>query len=101
MVFVYRAAIVALATFVSGLAGFGLHWALPAAYVVDSKGMLGSVVGLVALLLSLVLSLLIWTGHGVFTTQQSQLASIGREVARVDFSDGRAFCSSAMASSRT
>jgi hypothetical protein len=85
VVFVYRAAIVALATFVSGLVGFGLHWALPAAYVDESKGMLGSVVGLVASLLSLVLSLLIWTGHGVFTAQQSQLASIGRAVVRLDF----------------
>ena len=73
MIFVYRAAIVALATFVSALAGFGAHWFLPAAYVVESKGMVGSVVGLVASLLSLVLSLLIWTSHGLFTTQQSQL----------------------------
>ena len=46
MIFVYRAAIVAVATFVSALAGFGVHWVLPAAYVVESKGMIGSVVGL-------------------------------------------------------
>src|SRR5271157_2573675 len=38
MIFVYRAAIVAVATFVSALAGFGAHWVLPAAYVVESKG---------------------------------------------------------------
>ena len=41
MIFVYRAAIVAVATFVSALAGFGAHSVLPAAYVVESKGMVG------------------------------------------------------------
>ena len=75
MIFVYHAAIAAIATFVSALAGFGAHSVLPAAYVVESKGMVGSVVGLVASLLSLVLSLLIWTSHGIFTTQQSQFAA--------------------------
>jgi Protein of unknown function (DUF4239) len=85
MVFVYRAAIVALATFLSALAGFGLHWLLPATYVVDSKGMVGLVVGLVGSLLSLVLSLLVWTSHGLFTTQQSQLQTIGRSIVRLDF----------------
>jgi hypothetical protein len=36
------------------------------------------IVGLVASLLSLVLGLLIWTSHGLFTTQQSQLQTIVR-----------------------
>lgn len=31
MIFVYRAATVALATFASALAGFGVQWLLPAA----------------------------------------------------------------------
>ena len=84
MIFVYRAAIVAVATFVSALAGFGGHWVLPAAYVVESKGMIGSVVGLVASLLSLVLSLLIWTSHGLFNTQQSQLQTIVGSIIRLD-----------------
>ena len=75
MIFVYHAAIAAIATFVSALAGFGAHSVLSAAYVVESKGMVGSVVGLVASLLSLVLSLLIWTSHGIFTTQQSRFAA--------------------------
>jgi hypothetical protein len=83
--FVYRAAIIAIATFVSALAGFGVHSLLPDAYVVESKGMVGSVVGLVASLLSLVLSLLIWTSHGLFTTHQSQLQTIGRSIIRLDF----------------
>ena len=84
MIFVYRAAIVAAATFLSALAGFGTHWVLPAAYLVESKGMVGSVVGLVASLLSLVLSLLIWTSHALFNTQQSQLQTIGSSIIRLD-----------------
>jgi Protein of unknown function (DUF4239) len=84
MIFVRCAAIVAGATFVSALAGFGAHSALPAAYVAESKGMVGLVVGLVASLLSLVLSLLIWTSHGLFTTQQSQLQTIGSSIIRLD-----------------
>jgi hypothetical protein len=84
MIFVYRAAIVAVATFVGALAGFGAHWVLPTAYVVESKGMVSSVVGLVASLLSLVLSLLIWTSYGLCTTQQSQLQTIGSSIIRLD-----------------
>ena len=56
MIFIYRAAIVAVATFISALAGFAAHSMLPVAYMVESKGMVGSVLGLVASLLSLVLS---------------------------------------------
>ena len=85
MIFVHRAAIVAAASFVSALAGFGAHWMLPAAYVVESKGMVGSVVGLVASLLSLVLSLLIRTSHGLCTAQQSQLQTIASSIIRLDF----------------
>ena len=85
LVFVNRAAIVAVATFVSALAGFGLQWLLPPPYVAESKGMVGSVVGLVASLLSLVLSLLIWTSHGLFTAQQSELQTIGHSIVRLDF----------------
>ena len=85
MIFVYRAAIAAVATFVSALLGFGAHSVLPAAYVAESKGMVGLVVGLVASLLSLVLSLLIWTSHGLCTAQQSQLQMIGSSIIRLDF----------------
>jgi hypothetical protein len=85
MVFVRRAATVALLTFASALAGFGVRGFLPASYVVESQSMVGSVVGLVASLFSLVLSLLIWTSHGFFTTQQSQLQTIGRSIIQLDF----------------
>jgi hypothetical protein len=67
---------VALAAFVSALAGFSLQWLLSAAYLADSKGMIGSVVGLVAALVSIVLGLLIWTSHGQFREQQSQLQTV-------------------------
>ena len=85
MAFVYRASVAAVATFVSALLGFGAHGLLPAAYVVESKGMVGSVVGLVGSLLSLVLSLLIWTSHGLLSTQQTQLQTIGRAIVQLHF----------------
>jgi len=84
MIFVYRAAIVSLVTFASTLAGFGLQRLLPASYVTESKGMIGSVVGLDATLLALVLGLLIWTSHGLFTAQQGQLQTIGRSFFLLD-----------------
>ncbi len=84
MVFLYRAAIVALVTFASALLGFGLQSLLPDAYVAASKGMIGSVVGLDATLLALVLGLLIWTAHGQFTAQQTQLQAIGRSIVLLD-----------------
>ena len=84
MIFVRRAAIVSLVTFASALLGFGLQWRLPASYVADSKGMVLSIVGLDATLLALVLGLLIWTSHNLFTAQQSQLQTIGRSMILLD-----------------
>lgn len=84
MIFVTRAAIIAIATFMSALAGFGLQSLLPASYVAASKGMIASVVGLDATLLALVLGLLIWTSHGLFNAQQSQLQTIGRAIIQLD-----------------
>jgi len=85
MVFVYRAAIVALAAFTAALAGFGLQWLLPGGYLALSKGMIGLVVSLVASLLSIVLGLSIWTSHGYFTDQYRELQTIGFSVMRLDF----------------
>jgi predicted membrane chloride channel (bestrophin family) len=84
MIFVYRAAMVSLVTFASTLAGFGVQLLLPASYVTKSKDMIGSVVGLDATLLALVLGLLIWTSHGLFTAQQGQLQTIGRSFILLD-----------------
>ena len=85
MIFVYRAAIVALAAFTAALAGFGLQWLLPVGYLAVSKGMIVSVVSLVASLLSIVLGLSIWTSHGYFTDQYRELQTIGFSVMRLDF----------------
>ncbi len=84
MMFVYRAAIIALATFASALIGFGVQSLLPDSYVAASKGMIGSVSGLDATLLALVLGLLIWTAHGQFTAQLAQLQVIGRALILLD-----------------
>jgi len=84
MIFFYRAVIISLVTFAGALLGFGLQSLLPEAYVAASKGMIGSVVGLDATLLALVLGLLIWTAHGQFTAQQDQLQTIGRATVLLD-----------------
>jgi hypothetical protein len=84
MIFFNRAGIISLVTFASALLGFGLQSLLPDAYVAASKGMIGSVVGLDATLLALVLGLLIWTAHGQFTAQQDQLQTIGRAIVLLD-----------------
>ncbi len=85
MIFVYRAAIAALTTFVSALTGMFAQWLLTASYVDDSRSMIGSVVGLVATLLSVVIGLLVWTSYGLFNTQQSDVETLGRSIAYVGF----------------
>ncbi len=78
--FVSCAAIIAAA-----MAGFGLHWLLPAAYLSASNSMISSIVGLIASLLSIVLGLLVWTAYGQFTAQQAQLQAIARAAFQLDF----------------
>jgi hypothetical protein len=85
LIFVYRAAIVGLAAFTACLAGFGLQWLLPVGYLAVSKGMIALVVSLVASLLSIVLGLSIWTSHGYFIDEYSQIQTIGFSVMRLDF----------------
>jgi hypothetical protein len=80
-----RTALVAIVTFASGMMGFFIQWVLPAQHVTDSKGAIGSVVGLVTLLLALVLGLVIWTSFGVFTTQQSEAHGLGSTILQLDF----------------
>ena len=84
MIFIVRAAIIALATFASALAGFGVQSQLPESYVAASKGMIVSVMGLESSLLAIVLGLLIWTAHGQFTAQLTQLQTIGRALILLD-----------------
>ena len=84
LIFVYRAAFVGLAAFAAALVGFGLQELLPAAYLATSKSMIGSIVGLIASLLSIVLGLLVWTSHGQFNGQQTQLQTIAVAALQLD-----------------
>jgi hypothetical protein len=79
-----RAAWVAIATFGSGMVGFGLQWLLPAQAIADGKGAVGAVSGLIVLLLALVLGLVIWSSYGVFTTQVAETLSLGPIVLQLD-----------------
>lgn len=81
---VVKTALVALLTFASSMMGFLVQWLIPAQHIADSRGAIGSVVGLVTLLLALVLGLLIWTSYGVFTTQQSEAQTLGSAIMQLD-----------------
>jgi hypothetical protein len=58
---------------------------LPAQHVDDAKGMVGSIGGLVTLLLALVLGLLVWASYGVYTNQSTESQSLGPVVLKLDF----------------
>ena len=79
-----KAAWVAIVSFACALVGFGLQAALPAQTMADAKGMIGSIAGLVSLLLALVLGLVIWTSHGVYTSQVAQALSLAPVVLQLD-----------------
>jgi hypothetical protein len=79
-----KAALVAAASFVCGLVGFALQAVLPAQTMTDAHGMVGAISGLVSLLLALVLGLVIWTSHGVYTSQVSQALALGPIVLQLD-----------------
>ena len=80
-----RTTIVALLTFASGLLGFFLQWLLPGQYIADAKGMIGSIIGLITLLLALVLGLLVWTSYSVYTNQNTESQSLGPLILKLDF----------------
>lgn len=71
-----KSALIAIASFACALLGFAVQAALPTQTMVDAKGMIGSMAGLVSLLLALVLGLVIWTSHGVYNSQVSQALSL-------------------------
>ncbi|HTR14053.1 MAG TPA: hypothetical protein VMI72_12575 [Roseiarcus sp.] len=79
-----RAGLVALGCFVCGLIGFAMQGAAPAQMLTDAKSMIGSIAGLVSLLLALVLGLVIWTSHSVYTTQIAEALSLGPVVLQLD-----------------
>jgi hypothetical protein len=80
-----RTLLVALLTFMSGLVGFFLQWLLPVQHVADARGMIGSIIGLITLLLALVLGLLVWTSYGVYTNQNAESQSLGPLILKLDF----------------
>ena len=47
--------------------------------------MIGSIIGLVTLLLALVLGLLVWTSYGVYTNQNTESQSLGPLILKLDF----------------
>ncbi len=82
---VARTLVVALLTFASGLLGFFLQWLLPVQDVVGARGVLGSIIALVAMLLALVLGLLIWSTYGAFIAQNAESQSLGPLILKLDF----------------
>ena len=80
-----RTLIVAVLTFVSGLLGFFLQWLLPVQDIAGAKGVLGSIIGFVTMLLALVLGLLIWSTYGAFIAQNAESQSLGPLILKLDF----------------
>ena len=80
-----RTLTIAILTFASALLGFFLHWLLPAQHVADARGMIGSIIGLVTLMLALVLGLLIWASYGVYSDQNAESQSLGPLILKLDF----------------
>lgn len=85
LVFVARAAIVAVSTLASALLGIAAQQFLGPSYVAEARSMTNSVVGLIATLLSVVVGLLVSQSYGLFNSQQSDLATLGRLVARMNY----------------
>ena len=80
-----RTALIAASTFGCAMAGQALQLVLPAHFITDGRGTVGSVIGVLALLLALVLGLLIWTSYGVFANQQSEAHSLSLTTLQLDY----------------
>jgi hypothetical protein len=70
--------------FAASLVGMALQNLIAPDALNASKGAIGAMTGVIALLLALVLGLLIWTAFAVFTGQQSEAFSLGPLIAEVD-----------------
>jgi hypothetical protein len=81
---VVRSLAIGALIFAASLAGMGLQGLIPADVLNISKGAVGAMTGVIALLLALVLGLLIWTAFAVYTSQQSEAFSLGPLIAEVD-----------------
>jgi len=80
-----RTVLIATSTFGCALAGLALQLVVPAHFIADGRGAVGSVIGVLALLLALVLGLLIWTSYGVFANQQSEAHSLSLTTLQLDY----------------
>jgi len=80
-----RASHVAVSAFVCALVGLGVQTLLPAHVIADGRGVIGMVIGVVALLLALVLGLLIWTSYGVFANQQAESQTLSITTLQLDY----------------
>jgi hypothetical protein len=84
MIFVGRAVLVACLIFAGCMVGVLIQHFLPAQHITEAKGAITTIQGLVSLLLALVLGLLIWTSHGVYSTQQSEAQTLGSQILQLD-----------------
>ena len=85
MTAIWIACVVMALTFAGGLAGFYLQKLLPEQHSVDkAKDMIGSVMGLVTLLLALVLGTVVASANVYSTTQQSDLQSLSVQTIQLD-----------------
>lgn len=79
------ALVVALLTFAGGLVGFKLQGLLPEEHSVEkSRDMIGSVMGLVTLLLALVLGTVVASAYVFSSTQQSELQAVSAQIIQLD-----------------
>lgn len=85
MTAIWIAIAVTLLTFAGGMAGFKLQRLLPEEHSADkSKDMIGSVMGLVTLLLALVLGTVVASAYVYSTTQQSELQALSAQMIQLD-----------------
>ncbi len=76
---------VGVAVFAAGAFGLLLRGILPEKHVTGgAKDMIGAVVGLVTLLSALVLGLLIWTAHGVYSAQNAAIQTLAAKALDLD-----------------
>jgi hypothetical protein len=76
---------VALLVFAAGVLGLMLHRTLPEAYLTGgAHDMINHVVGLLTLLSALVLGLLIWTAHGVYSGQNAAVRTLASKALQLD-----------------
>src|SRR5271168_3526222 len=85
MTAVWVAIVVTLLTFAGGVLGLYLQGHLPDEHSVEkARGMIGSVIGLVTLLLGFVLGTIVGSAYLFFTTQQAELQALSAQFIQLD-----------------